>query len=230
MDAAVSSFDPRRAEFRRVAADRLVGCEAALSYCARYGLRSLGDHYAELLEACEGLTPDFSAFRPERLGRDLTHVAVLDVEPDGDMIFRLVGETYRSRFNENPVGNSYLNFVAHRRRPLARESGKVCAFTPCVMVLNTGHLMASGRVMQCRGLVVPFQTGGRGAGSDGQPVLVLLEKGVEGAPTTILIDGDTVSESFVTKRIFVDIGAGAPNDFCDDIPTAFLPEEAGPGR
>lgn len=230
MDAFSSSFDPKAAEFRRVAADRLIGCAAAAPFCRRYGLESLGDHYAELLAASGGAPPDFSAFRPERLGRDLSNLAVLDVEPDGDMIFRLVGETYRSRFNENPVGKSYMNFVAQRRRPLARESGKVCAFTPCVMVMNTGHLMASGRVMQCRGLVVPFQTGGRGAGPDGKPVLVLLEKGVEGAPTTILIDGDTVSESFVTKRIFVDIGAGAPDDFYDDIPSAFLPAETGEGR
>ncbi len=198
------------------AAMSLNGLDQAILRLRSPGTRALAtafeDHSAQLggsrIRKCD--------FDPTALGRWLRFVTLYDVRDREDVVYRLVGETIKHRFDRNPTGRSYLDYVPESRRNLALQAFHVCAQWPCAMAVRTEQTFGSGRRAACEAIGIPLFEHRDDIRAS---YLLFVDQPFDAAENWSGPDLQ-LRHANLRERFFVDLGFGTPGDFVDLVPAA----------
>lgn len=154
------------------------------------------------------LVPERRSFDPTELREILPHFGLLEIVEPMLIRFRLMGSGAVQRYGVDVTGQNYLDYVAEERREAAAAAFHAMAQRPCGMLVIVHATTQSGRHTVNEALGFPFRN------TDGQVTLLYFQS--NSAPTKQYYDSrldilDTRTR--VSRRLFIDIGAGVPTDF-----------------
>lgn len=174
-------------------------------------VRHLVSVYQDLLIGSDGSLPTKADFDPFILRKYLANTILYDVTDPSHVVFRIVGETMKSHFKINPVGQCYLDFVPEERRSHALAAFRHCAEMPCAMLSRTRQVFASGLARYCEAVGVPLM------GAD--PTMPATHLLFVDSPVKLerqeSLDKSPFRFANLLERYFVDVGHGVPGPFED---------------
>ncbi|MCR9256023.1 MAG: hypothetical protein NXI16_08000 [Alphaproteobacteria bacterium] len=173
--------------------------------------RLLDGYEAIMIES--GRLPRKSDFDPTVLRGDLSKVALYEITPERDVVFKLVGEDLIRSFGTNPTGRSYCDFVPAERAETAKSAFLACADTPCGMKVRTEQVLESGRLRLCDAIGLPLFP-------DESPIAshLLFIDDVNGASGRFSLERQGIQFTYLVERVFIDLGYGTPSGFEDLVP------------
>lgn len=149
-------------------------------------------------------------FDPASLPAILPSFVILEVENPESVRFRLAGTAEVERYGQEVTGRNYLDFVPAARRPKAYAAFRNMLDCPCGMLAIIYSTASSGEPFLNEALGFPV----RGQGD--QVNLIYFQS--NNRPRELFHDNwsDKLERHVaVTRRVFVDIGAGVPSDFSE---------------
>lgn len=164
-------------------------------------------HYWKSLPKVD-LVPERSSFDPVSQRAILSHFAILELVEPGVVKYRLAGTAEAQRYGQDVTGKNYLDFVNPERRAEACRAFEEMAGRPCGMLAIIHSTARSGRHVINESLGFPMR------GSDGRSNLLYFQSNT--ASTKEYYDSrlDVLDTHVrVSRRLFIDIGAGVPTDF-----------------
>ncbi len=157
-----------------------------------------------------GDVPRRRDFDPASLPAILPSFVILEVESPESVRFRLAGTSEVERYGQEVTGRNYLDFVPVARRPKAYAAFRNILDYPCGMLAVIYSITACGEPFLNEALGFPV----RGQGD--QVNLIYFQS--NNRPRDLFHDNwaDKLERHVaVTRRVFVDIGAGVPTDFSE---------------
>lgn len=156
-----------------------------------------------------GLIPDRDSFDPAAVKKFLNTFVILELVSPTQITFRLAGTAEAARYGRDVTGLNYLDYVEAKRRPKASEAFHAIVSQPCGMLAVIHSLSASGTHSTNEAIGFPMRDPLHHAS------IIYFQSNT--LPENPLHDSyvDPLSvHSSVSRRIFIDIGAGTP-DFSD---------------
>ena len=152
-----------------------------------------------------GLVPNRSDFFPEEVPELLPNFIMHDFISANESIIRLIGTSIANRYSENITGRNYLDFVAEARKETAGFALAQMSEKPCGMRVLLRQKTKSGREYMSESLGFPLLNI-----STGRHLLlfqnIIIEDGFD-----LNSKPDQLVNLGVSKRDFIDIGAGIPD-------------------
>ncbi|HVJ43805.1 MAG TPA: PAS domain-containing protein [Dongiaceae bacterium] len=156
-----------------------------------------------------GLLPDRQLFAPEDVRSILRNFVILEIVSPEEVRFRLAGTAEADRYGRDVTGLNYMDFVDPARRPKAHGAFQAMAATPCGMVATIQSKSSAGLDFINEAIGFPFSQG------DGQtPLLYFQSNTLTDYSFHDAYEDRLAEHTRVTRRFFIDIGAGIP-DFSD---------------
>ncbi len=157
----------------------------------------------------EGVLPLRSSFFPEKIPQLLPHLIIYEIVSKDFIRFRLAGTAVRERMGFDPTGQNYLDFVAEERKAKASQSFFAVVEQPCGMRVISNHGMSSGRKMFLEVFMLPVEND-----MSENPIILCQSNEIKSDTEDHLPDEAKLENVTVTRRDFIDIGAGV-SDFKD---------------
>jgi hypothetical protein len=178
--------------------------------------RELAAAYLELLRGAGDKVPGKGRLDVTRLPAVIPHLILCALTLPDRCIYRVVGEEVRGRFDRNPVGLNYYEFVPAERRGHARHAMNMVIEVPSGFRVEIEQTYSSGlgRLVEA----VAFPLASAQPGVDG--FAVLAECAI-GEAERIAEPGVTLLGTNVMRRDLIDIGFGTDESFEDLVPAGF---------
>ena len=173
------------------------------------GTKAFYDYWQSLPR--NGLVPESKDFLPEDIPELLPFITIYELVSEDFIRFRLAGTMIANRYGRDRTGQNYLDEVTPKRRKKASEAFWAVYNQPCGMRVIIDMKKKSGLALEVESLGLPMINS-----RDGYPLLYYTNYMLvdQSKAHHDIIKRDWLELIAVTKRDFIDIGAGIP-DFKD---------------